>query len=231
MNVYPDFPEHRIHDPRRQAELAVYRDLQASEAEGTALYEVRTYLNCPEMDFVIWLPRVGRYTKQVKGGGYRVDRGTWYLQLPDGTERRVGSILKEAWDATMALHRWLQERIPDGRSPFMVPVVNFPDMEPDEAIEAWAVQAGVRVLWGSDHLVERLIDMAKTCKFFYPPSTQEAREEVALVLGAAAPEHAEEHQEHERDEQHDRDRHEQQEGEATEAREVHLHITVNLHIH
>ena len=97
----------------------------------------------------------------------------------------------------------------------------FPNMAPDEAIEAWAVQAGVRVIWGSDHLVQRLIDMAATCRFFYPPTTEEAREEVALVLGAAAPDHAEQHEQHDRHEQH-----------QDEAREVHIHHvgTVNIYV-
>ena len=231
MEVLPDFPDHRLNNPLRQAELAVYRELAGSEAEGTALYEVRAALNQRELDVVAWLIGVGRFALQVKGGGYRIERGVLYLMMPDGTERQVGSVLKECWDATMALHRWLQERIPDGRSPFMVPVAVFPDMAPDEAIEAWAVQAGVRVLWGSDQLVQRLIDMAKHCKFYYPPTAQQARQEVALVLGAAAPEHAEEHQEHEQHERHNRERHEQEEDEATEARQVNLHIgVVNIYI-
>ena len=55
MEVLPDFPDHRINDPLRQAELAVYRELQASEAEGTALYEVRPALNYTELDAVVWL--------------------------------------------------------------------------------------------------------------------------------------------------------------------------------
>ena len=225
MDVIPDFPEHRNNDPKRQAELAVYRELAESEAAGTAIYESRPYPHCPELDFVILLETIGRYATQVKGGPYRVDRGTLYLQLPDGTERQVGSILKECWDATMALHRWLQERIPDGRSPFMVPVVIFPDMAPDEAIEAWAVQANVRVIWGSDNLVERLIEMARTCRFFYPPTAEEVQEEVRLILGAAAPE--EEQQEPEQREL-DRDRHEPREGEA---RHVTIHIDVlNLYL-
>ena len=166
MLVIPDFPEHRIQDPKRQAEFEVYRELQASQVAGTALYEVRSYLHCPESDFILWLIGVGRFVDQVKGGSYRVERGVWYLKLPDGGEIQVGSILKQAWDGTLAMHNWLQKRIPDGRSPFMVPVVIFPDMEADEAIEAWAIQAGVRVLWGSANLVERLVDMAKTCRFF-----------------------------------------------------------------
>ena len=42
MNVYPeDFPDNRINDPRRQAELAVFRVLQASDTPGVALYEAR----------------------------------------------------------------------------------------------------------------------------------------------------------------------------------------------
>ena len=230
MDVIPDFPEHRIHDLKRQAELAVYRELTGSEAAGTAIYESRPYLNCPEMDFVILLDNVGRYAMQVKGGTYRVDRGsgTWYLKMPDGTESQVGSsILKETRDTTMELHRWLQERIPDGRSPFMVPVVIFPDMAPDETIDAWAVQANVRVIWGSYRLVERLVDMARTCRFYYPPSAGEVQEEVRLILGAAAPEEEQQEPEHQQRE-HDRDRHENREGEA---RHVTIHIDVlNLYL-
>ena len=228
MDVIPDFPEHRNNDPKRQAELAIYRELAGSEAAGAVIYESRPYPHCPELDFVILLETIGRYATQVKGGPYRVDRGTLYLQLPDGTERQVGSILKECWDATMALHRWLQERIPDGRSPFMVPVVIFPDMEPDEAIEAWAVQANVRVIWGSDNLVERLIEMARTCRFFYPPTAEEVQEEVRLILGAAAPEHEEQQEPEHQQRELDRDRHEPREGEA---RHVNIHIDVlNLYL-
>ena len=81
MEVLPDFPDHRINDPLRQAELAVYRELQASEAEGTALYEVRPALNYTELDAVVWLIGVGRFALQVKGGGYRIERGVLYLLM------------------------------------------------------------------------------------------------------------------------------------------------------
>ena len=213
MDVSPNFPEHRLDDPKRQAELAVYRQLQASDVEGTALYETRPYLGCPESDFVIWFPGVGRYNVQVKGSDYRVERGVFYLQLPDRTERRVGSILKQAWDSTMAVHKWLQERLPDGRSPFMVPVVIFPDMAVAEDIEAWAVQSNVRVLWGTDRLTERLVQMAKTCRFYYPPTPEEVEEERAIMLGAAAPVQ------------------ELPEGEADEARHLHIHAdVVNIYL-
>ena len=56
MNVYPeDFPEDRIHDPKRQAELTVFRELQASGTPGVALYEARAGIDGREVDYAIWL--------------------------------------------------------------------------------------------------------------------------------------------------------------------------------
>ena len=181
MRVYDDFPEHRLKDPKRQAELKVYRQLEASDAEGVACYEARPNSRCKELDFAIWITGVARYGIQVKGGSYRTEKGGWYLITPTGEERK-GSPLKQAWDSTMGLHDHLQKRIAGNRNPFIVPVIVFPDMQPDEDIEAWAMQAGVRVLFGADRLVERLVELADTCNFFYPPLAGEVAEEVALVM-------------------------------------------------
>ena len=167
MKVHLDFPEHRLDDPKRQAELAVYQQLAASEAEGVALYEARPNSQCKELDFAIWLTGIARYGMQVKGGFYRTGKGAWYLITPTSEERK-GSPLKQVWDSTMGLHDHLQRRITGNRNPFIVPVLVFPDMDIDEAIEAWATQAGVRVLFGAERLVDRLVHLADTCNFFYP---------------------------------------------------------------
>ena len=37
MEIRPAFPEHRLHDPMRRAELAVYRELESSATPGVAL--------------------------------------------------------------------------------------------------------------------------------------------------------------------------------------------------
>ena len=187
MHVYPTFPDHRVKDSKRQAELSVYRQLEDGDAEGVALYEARPSSQCKEIDFAIWITGVARYGMQVKGGTYHMAKGVWYLHTPAGDERK-GSLLKQAWDSTMGLHDHLQAQIADNRNPFTVPIIVFPDMEPDSDIEGWALQAGVRVLWGPDNLVERLIDLAATCNFFYPPTAEEVAEEVELVMpGLGAP--------------------------------------------
>ena len=79
MNIYPEFPANRLNNPKRQAELSVYRELEASDAAGTVIYEARPDPSCPEVDFVIWLEGVARIAMQVKGGQYRIERGRWYL--------------------------------------------------------------------------------------------------------------------------------------------------------
>ena len=181
MNVYPEFPEHRLKDPKRRAELAIYLELQRSDAPGVAIYEARPNYQCKELDYFVPLTGVGRFGIQIKGGDNRTEKGDWYLATRGGEERK-DSPLKQAWDSTMALHDFLQKRVKHGNTPFIVPVIIFPDMDPDEGIEACAMRAGVRVLFGADNLVERLVEMAKTCNFYFPPTAEEVAEELELLM-------------------------------------------------
>ena len=187
MNIYPEFPENRLNDPKRQAELAVYLELQAAEVAGQAVYEARPNRSCKEVDFAIWLEDVARIAMQVKGGQYRIERGSWYLATLCGQEKKP-TPAKQTWDAALQLHDFLQESIDDGRNPFVVPVLVFPNMEPDADIEAWSAQAGIHVLFGSDRLVDRLVELANTARVYFPPTAEEIAEEVELVMpGVAEP--------------------------------------------
>ena len=137
MITIPPFPEDRLRDPQRQAELAIYREFEVSEAPGTVIYEAKASRRSPEVDFAIWIEGVGRYAMQVKGGIYRVEGGSWFLNTPQG-EIRKPSPLAQLWDSTMKLHDNLKEQVKDNRNPFFVAVLSFPDMEPDGDIEEWA---------------------------------------------------------------------------------------------
>ena len=76
MIVIPPFPDHRLRDPKRMAELAVYRELEGSDAPGTAIYEAKGNRTCPEVDFAVLIEGAGRYAVQVKGGVHRVQEHT-----------------------------------------------------------------------------------------------------------------------------------------------------------
>ena len=50
------------------------------------------------------------------------------------------------------------------------------------AIVEWAEHTHVPVVFGTDHLVERLIDLAPHTRVLYPPTSEETAKEVALVM-------------------------------------------------
>ena len=54
--------------------------------------------------------------------------------------------------------------------------------KPVKEVESWADQRRTRVLWGTDRLVERLIELADSCQVFYPPTAEEIVEEAGLVM-------------------------------------------------
>ena len=59
-------------------------------------------------------------------------------------------------------------------------------MEPDADIEAWAGQAAIHVLFGSERLVERLEELADVVQVRFPPTEEEIAEEVELVMPGVA---------------------------------------------
>ena len=63
----------------------------------------------------------------------------------------------------------------------MVAVLIFPDMEPDPDIELRAENDRVHILFGTDNLVERLVDLVANEEIFNPP-TAWLVDEIAEVL-------------------------------------------------
>ena len=71
----------------------------------------------------------------------------------------------------------------------------MPDTPPHQTIEKWATQHRVKVLFGSDDLVGRLLELADSVGVKHPPTADHIRNEVAAVtngLVAPAPEPVEE---------------------------------------
>ena len=178
MKVTPDFPDYRREDPRRAAELRVYNELANSQAPGQAVYELKATPEAPEVDFGIWLEDVARVGLQVKGGQYTNLNGVWRLHTGIDAEI-VTCPLKQTWDAAISIRDAVKDRL--HRKIFILPVLLFPDMEPDSAIEEWTANDRVRVLWGSEDLVNRLIQLAQSQRVDYPPTALHIQRELAVV--------------------------------------------------
>ena len=168
MEIHPPFPEPYLNDPMRAAELRVYQELVRSEVPGQALYQVNAAPNAPELDILVALEGVAYLGTGIKGGFYRRNnRGEWSLQTGVGWQQ-APCPLDQTFLAAMSVHDTLERRL--RMNVFVVPVLIFPDMEGDTAIARATANDKVRVLWGTDNLVDRLVEIAGTRTICTPPT-------------------------------------------------------------
>ena len=107
------------------------------------------------------------------------------LQTVNGTEH-VPCLLTQTWDAAIAVRDAVNRVL--GFEVFIIPVLLLTDTPQDRLIEEWATQRRVKVLFGSDDLVGRLLELADSMGVKHPPTTDHIRNEVAAVTnGLVAP--------------------------------------------
>ena len=167
MLIQPEFPSHRRRDPVRLAELQVYTEFMNSDRAGRVLYEVKTSRNVPELDFAALIEGLAIYGVQVKGGQHVITRGQWQRITDDGPVT-IPCPMKVTWDAALQIREAVKRHL--GRKVFVVAVLVFPDMEPDIDIEIRAENDRVKVLFGTNNLVERLVDLVADEEIFNPPT-------------------------------------------------------------
>ena len=179
MQMHPiEFPAERRQDPMRRAEARVFDEIQRCNLPGFAYYEWQRDHNSPQLDFALWLPDIGRFGLEVKGGPYSLKKGKWFLETGGGPQEKK-CLLGKTWNATMSLHDELVDLLE--HKAFCIAVLVFPDMEPDQAIVAKAKRTNVHVLWGTDDLMERLREIADARRVYNPPGVEDIRKEVAAV--------------------------------------------------
>ena len=181
MKIRPAFPEHRLDDLKRQAELAVYRDLEASALPGITVYSSSVGPASPEIDYAVWLKDIGRYAVEVKGGDYSLDNEKWFLAGPGGRVAKANPLM-QSYDAGMSLRNAIGERLSHKRKPYVICVTLFADMERDEGIEACTEGGQAKILWGAEDVANRLAAIAAEVGIQYPPSARDAEEESSLLV-------------------------------------------------
>ena len=163
MRMYPrEFPSGRRRKPKRQAERRVYEALAGNDRQGFCYYEWRKGYERIELDFAVWIEGLGRFAVQVKGGRYLLVDGDWHLKTSDGVKLIESCPLDETKLAALDLHDDIAECACTSHNPFVIPVLVFPDMEPDPAIEKLARRRGVYVIWGLDSLLRELESIVRS---------------------------------------------------------------------
>ena len=168
MLIHPPFPEPYLNDPMRAAELRVYQELTRSEVPGQALYQVNAYPNAPELDILAALERIAYVGGQIKGGNHRRNnRGEWFRH--DGLEwQKIPSPLEQTWLAAISVRDALKRRL--DLNVFVVPMLICPDMDRDPDIDQATANGKVSILWGTNDLVDRMAEVARTRPINSPPT-------------------------------------------------------------
>ena len=188
MIIHPPFPEPYLNDPMRAAELRVYQEIARSDTPGQALYQVNAYPNAPELDILAALEGTAYLGVGIKGGRYkRNSSGVWLLQTDLGAKETLCPLV-QTWEAAISIHDVLMSRL--GLNAFVVPVLLFPDMGRDAAIALATANHKVRVLWGTDDLVNRMAEVARTRTILCPPTAGQIARVVEFFMPGlrAAPE-------------------------------------------
>ena len=163
MRMYPrEFPPSRRKIPKRRAERRVYEALAGSDRRGFVFYEWRRGYGYIELDFAVWVEGLGRFALQVKGGRYLLIDAEWYLKTRDGVKLIESCPLDETKLAALDWHDDIKELAETHYNPYVIPVLVFPDMEPDEAIKSLAKRKGVYVIWGTEHLMTDLAEIIRS---------------------------------------------------------------------
>ena len=115
-----------------------------------------------ELDYAVWIEGLGRFALQVKGGRYLLIDGEWYLKTRDGLQPVKSCPLDETKLAALDLHDDIEDLAETHYNPFVIPVLMFPDMEPDLAIKQLAKRTGVYVIWGVGNLLADLEEIVRS---------------------------------------------------------------------
>ena len=175
------FPAGRRQRPKRRAEQRVYKTLAGSDRQGFVYYEWRRGYRHIELDFGVWIVGLGRFALQVKGGHYQLIGGECHLKTRNGVQAVETSPLDETWLAALDLHDEIAERGRAGYNPYVVPVLAFPDIEPDQAVIRLAERKGVYLVWGVASLVSNLAAIARVRGISYRLSWERIAREVCAI--------------------------------------------------
>ena len=137
------------------------------------------------LSVLVWAPEMHippwywfRIALQVKGGRYILIEGRWHLETDAGRES-TPCPLAQTRDGAFSIQDAVWEEMT--RRIYLIPVLLFPDMEPDPDIEDRAAHDITRILWGSHDLVNRLLQLAAEVGVKYPPTRERIRREAAVV--------------------------------------------------
>ena len=114
-----------------------------------------------------------------------MENGRWYHRSDDGDATAVEDPVERVWQAAMAVKEELTRDYDFGC--YILAVAVFPDMETDEALMAARGRRAVKMLWGIDDLVERIIRQLDESKRRPALSAEYVEKDIQALTRGGAP--------------------------------------------
>ena len=155
MQVINNLTNGNNQTPLSSAERNAMAQFEASDRGGAAVWRPYVSGNRTSPHCVVVARKIGRFAIFFLPGKYGMEGDNWYHRGADGRDIEVADPLETVWEGGMAARDEIHRNFNFGG--FVVPVAVFTDMDPDETILEQRGSPGVKVLWGLDDLVERVI--------------------------------------------------------------------------
>lgn len=182
--------------PLSSAERNAMAQFEASDRGGAAVWRPWVSGNRTSPHCVVLARKIGRFAVSFLPGNYGMEGDNWYHRGADGRDIEVADPLETVWEASMAARDEIHSDFNFGG--FVVPIAVFTDMDPDETILEERGSPGVKVLWGLDDLVGRVIRQLPEDKRQSNLSSKYVEKDVRALTrgpspegGAAAPDEVE----------------------------------------
>ena len=167
--------------------------LERSDRSGQALWWPRVAADepapdadgKPALDCVVFINEIGRFAVMLPPERYSVVGGDWYRHDPDGGQTPVPDLIEAAWQAARQVRLAIKGKL--GIGAYTIPVIIFNDMGADAGIMQAAQGRGVRVFFGQDDVVQRLVNLPDEEQLQPQLSSLYIEKEVALLRSFAAP--------------------------------------------
>ena len=167
------------------AQIEFCDQLKRSDQSGQALWWPRVAAGEPAPDCVVLIEEICRFGVMFPPGRYSVEGGNWYRHDADG-KTEVPDLIEAAWQAARQIRLAIKGEL--RRGAYTIPVIIFNGMGPDAGIMEAAQGRGVRVFFGQDEVVQRLVNLPDEEQLQPRLGSGDIQQEVEVLSRTATPE-------------------------------------------
>ena len=187
MEILPINATELLQEPDKAALRLVHTQIENSQEAGQALYFANESPRIRRPDFLLGLVDRAYFALQVAVQPHGVRGGKLVLVPAAAGVKAALSLMGYVSARSVGISKDVQRHM--GYRIFVIPVAVFVGEDPDNTVQAWAIEHDVGILFGTDQLMEQLVVIAEEYadQIYTPPTMAEIREVMGVFNAEALP--------------------------------------------